>query len=135
MAIFMNNNVVVILGGTTISDHVSSVTLNREVDAVEITSMSDTDHVFLKGLNSNAVTLEFFNDFATSSVNSIIDDAMGTYLNLKLIPVSGTVTSTNPSYTMSCFIQQWQPISGTPQDVATASVTWPVKALTKSTSA
>lgn len=135
MAIFMNNNVVVILGGTTISDHVSSVTLNREVDAVEITSMSDTDHVFLKGLNANAVSLEFFNDFAASSVNSLIDDAMGTYLNLKLIPVSGTVTSTNPSYTMSCFIQQWQPISGTPQDVATASVTWPVKALTKSTSA
>lgn len=135
MAIFMNNNVVVILGGTTISDHVSSVTLNREVDAVEITAMSDTDHVFLKGLNANSVSLEFFNDFATSSVNSIIDDAIGTYLNLKLIPVSGTVTSTNPSYTMSCFIQQWQPISGTPQDVATASVTWPVKALTKSTSA
>jgi hypothetical protein len=135
MAIFMNNNVVVILGGTTISDHVSSVTLNREVDAVEITAMSDTDHVFLKGLNANSVSLEFFNDFAAASVNSIIDDAMGTYLNLKLIPVSGTVTSTNPSYTMSCFIQQWQPISGTPQDVATASVTWPVKALTKSTSA
>jgi hypothetical protein len=135
MAIFMNNNVVVILGGTTISDHVSSVTLNREVDAVEITAMSDTDHVFLKGLNANSVSLEFFNDFAATSVNSLIDDAMGTYLNLKLIPVSGTVTSTNPSYTMSCFIQQWQPISGTPQDVATASVTWPVKALTKSTSA
>jgi hypothetical protein len=111
------------------------VTLNREVDAVEITAMSDTDHVFLKGLNANSVSLEFFNDFAASSVNSIIDDAMGTYVNLKLIPVSGTVTSTNPSYTMSCFIQQWQPISGTPQDVATASVTWPVKALTKSTSA
>lgn len=135
MAIFMNNNVVVILGGTTISDHVSSVALNREVDAVEITAMSDTDHVFLKGLNANSVSLEFFNDFAAASVNSIIDDAMGTYLNLKLIPVSGTVSSTNPSYTMSCFIQQWQPISGTPQDVATASVTWPVKALTKSTSA
>jgi len=135
MAIFMNNNVVVILGGTTISDHVSSVTLNREVDAVEITAMSDTDHVFLKGLKSDSVSLEFFNDFAASSVNSLIDDAIGTYLNLKLIPVSGTVTSTNPSYTMSCFIQQWQPISGTPQDVATASVTWPVKALTKSTTA
>ena len=135
MAIFMNNNVVVVLGSTTISDHVSSITLNREVDAVEITAMSDTDHVFLKGLNANSVSLEFFNDFAAASVNSIIDDAMGTYLNLKLIPVSGTVSSTNPSYTMSCFIQQWQPISGTPQDVATASVTWPVKALTKSTSA
>lgn len=134
MAIFMNNNVVVVLGATTISDHVSSITLNREVDAVEITAMSDTDHVFLKGLNANSVTIEFFNDFAASSVNSIIDDAMGTYLNLRLVPVSGTVTSTNPSYTMSCFIQQWQPINGAVADVATASVTWPVKSLTKATS-
>lgn len=134
MAIFMNNNVVVVLGATTISDHVSSITLNREVDAVEITAMSDTDHVFLKGLNANSVTIEFFNDFAASSVNSIIDDAMGTYLNLRLVPVSGTVTSTNPSYTMSCFIQQWQPINGSVSDVSTASVTWPVKSLTKATS-
>jgi hypothetical protein len=135
MAIFMGNSVVVVLGATTISDHISSVTLNREVDAVEITSMVDSDHVFLRGLNNNSVTLEFFQDFATSSVNSLIDDAIGTYLNLKLVPVSGTVTSTNPSYSMSCFIGQWQPIQATPESVVTASVTWPVKSLTKSTSA
>jgi hypothetical protein len=135
MAIFMGNNVVVILAGTTISDHVSSVTLNREVDAVEITAMTNTDHVFLAGLNNNSVTLEWFQDFAATSVNSLIDDSIGSYLNLKLIPVSGTVTATNPSYTMSCFIGQWQPIQATPESVVTASVTWPVKALTKSTSA
>jgi thiamine pyrophosphokinase len=57
---------------------------------------------------------------------------MGTYLQLKLIPAGSTVSSTNPSYTMSCFIQQWQPINGGP-DVSTASVTWPIKNLTKST--
>jgi thiamine pyrophosphokinase len=79
------------------------------------------------------VTIEFFNDFATTSVNSLVDDAMGTYLQLKLIPAGSTVSSTNPSYTMSCFIQQWQPINGSAQDVATASVTWPIKNLTKST--
>jgi hypothetical protein len=135
MAIFMGNSVVVVLGATTISDHISSVTLNREVDAVEITSMVDSDHVFLRGLNNNSVTLEFFQDFATSSVNSLIDDAIGTYLNLKLVPVSGTVTSTNPSYSMSCFIGQWQPIQATPESVVTAQITWPVKSLTKSTSA
>jgi len=135
MAIYMNNNVVVVLGATTISDHVSSVTLNREVDAVEITAMSDTDHVFLGGLRSDSVSIEFFNDHAASSVNSIVEGAIGTYLNLKLIPAGSTVSTSNPSYTMSCFIGSWQPISGDSQSVATASVTWPVKALTKSTSA
>lgn len=135
MAIYMNNNVVVVLGATTISDHVSSVTLNREVDAVEITAMSDTDHVFLGGLKSDSVSIEFFNDHAASSVNSIVEGAIGTYLNLKLIPAGSTVSTSNPSYTMSCFIGQWQPIQATPESVVTASVTWPVKALTKSTSA
>lgn len=135
MAIYMNNNVVVVLGATTISDHVSSVTLNREVDAVEITAMSDTDHVFLGGLKSDSVSIEFFNDHAASSVNSIVEGALGTYLNLKLIPAGSTVTTSNPSYSMSCYIGSWQPISGDSQSVATASVTWPVKGLTKSTSA
>jgi len=134
MAIYMNNNVVVVLGATTISDHVSSITLNRETDAVEITAMSDVDHVFLGGLRSDSVSIEFFNDHASSSVNSIVEGSIGTYLNLKLIPAGSTVTTSNPSYSMSCYIGSWQPISGDSQSVATASVTWPVKGLTKSTS-
>jgi len=135
MAILDGNEVAVILAGTTISDHVTQVTLNRERDAVEITAMTNDDHIFTGGLRSDTVVLEFLQDFASSSVNSLIDDAIGTYLQLKLIPVAGTVTATNPSYTMSCFIGQWQPINATPESVMTASVTWPVKSLTKSTSA
>lgn len=135
MAIYSGKNTVVILGTTTVSAFVSQVTLNREVDAVEITAMSNSDHVFLGGLNNDSVTIEWFNDMAASSVNDLVEAALGSYLNLKLIPVSGTVTATNPSYTMSCFVGQWQPINQSPESVATASVTWPVKALTKSTSA
>jgi hypothetical protein len=134
MAIFSGKNTVVILGTTTVSAFVSQVTLNREVDAVEITTMSNADHVFLGGLNNDSVTIEFFNDFAASSVNDLVEAALGSYLNLKLVPVSGTVTATNPSYTMSCFVGQWQPINTSPETVATASVTWPVKALVKATS-
>lgn len=134
MAIFMGNDIVVILGATTISDHISSVSLNKEVDAVEITTMNDDDHIFTAGLRSSSVNLEFFQDFAASSVNSLIDDAVGTYVNLQLIPVSGTVSSTNPRYSMSCFIQQWQPLNSTPESVVTAAVTWPIKSLTRATS-
>jgi hypothetical protein len=135
MAIFMGNQVAVIVGTTTISSFVSSVALNREVDAVEITSMTNTSRNYIGGLEASSLSLELFNDFAAASVNSLFEDALGTKLAIKLIPVTGTVTATNPSYSMSCYIGSWQPISATPDSPSTASVSFPVTALTKSTSA
>ena len=134
MAIFMGNLVAVIAGTTTISTFVSSVTLSREVDAVEITSMTNTSRNYIGGLEASTVSLELFNDFASASVNSLFEDALGTKLAIKLIPVTGTVTATNPSYSMSCYIGSWQPINSTPDSPMTASVTFPVTALTKATS-
>lgn len=134
MAIFMGNQVAVIVGTTTISAFVSSVTLNREVDAVEITSMTNTSRNYIGGLEASSLSLELFNDFDTASVNSLFENALGTKLNIKLIPVTGTVTATNPSYSMSCYIGSWQPIQSTPDSPMTASVTYPVTALTKATS-
>jgi len=130
----MGNLVAVIAGTTTISSFVSSVTLSREVDAVEITSMTNTSRNYIGGLEASTVSLELFNDFAAASVNSLFEDALGTKLAIKLIPVTGTVSATNPSYSMSCFIGSWQPIQATPDSPMTASVTFPVTALTKATS-
>lgn len=135
MAIFMGNKVAVIAGSTTITDHVSTVSLNREIDQVEITAMNDNFNNYVGGVERSVLNLELYNDFATSSVNSLFEDALGTKLNIKLIPVSGTVSSTNPSYTMSCLISSWTPINGAVDAVSSVSVSLPVTALTKSTSA
>jgi hypothetical protein len=134
MAIFMGNKVAVIVGTTTITTFVSSVSLSREVDAVEITAMTDSLNNFIGGIERPTVTLEVFNDFAASSVNSLFEDALGTKLAIKLIPVSGTVTATNPSYSMSVLVSQWQPINGSIDSPASASISLPVTALTKATS-
>lgn len=135
MAIFMGNKVAVIVGTTTITDHVSTVSLTREIDQVEITAMTDSVQNMIGGVERPTLALELYNDFAASSVNSLFEDALGTKLNIKLIPVSGTVTATNPSYTMSCLISSWTPVNGAIDSVASVSVSLPVTALTKSTSA
>jgi len=133
MAIFMGNKVHVKAGSTTITTFVSTVSLSREIDAVEITAMTDTVQNLIGGIERPSVSIEVYNDFAASSVNSIFEDALGSKLALELIPVSGTVSATNPRYSMSVLVAQWQPINGL-QDVATASITLPVTALTKATS-
>lgn len=129
----MGNKVHVKAGTTTITTFVSTVSLSREIDAIEITAMTDTVQNLLGGIERPSVSLEVYNDFAASSVNGIFEDALGTKLALELIPVSGTVSATNPRYSMSVLVAQWQPINGL-QDVATASITLPVTALTKATS-
>jgi hypothetical protein len=134
MAIFMGNKVAVVVGTSTISSFVSTVSLNREVEAVTITAMNDTVQNMIGGIEVSSISMEIFNDFAAASVNSLFEDAIGTKLAIKLIPVTGTVTATNPSYSMSCLITQWTPIAGSTDSAALASVTFPVTALTKATS-
>jgi len=135
MAIFMGNKVAVVVGTSTISLFVSTVSLNREVEAVTITAMNDTVQNMIGGIEVSSISMEIFNDFAAASVNSLFEDAIGSKLAIKLIPVTGTVSSTNPSYSMSCLITQWTPIAGSTDSAALASVTFPVTAITKSTSA
>ena len=130
----MGNKVAVIVGTSTISSFVSTVSLNREVEAVTITAMNDTVQNMIGGVEVSSVNLELFNDFAAASVNTLFEDAIGSKLAIKLNPVTGTVTATNPSYSMSCLITQWTPINGSTDGAATASVTYPVTALTKATS-
>ena len=130
----MGNNVSVKAGSTTITTFVSSVSLSREVDAVEITAMTNTVQNLIGGIERPSVSLELYNDFAASSVNSVFEDALGTKIALELVPVSGTVTATNPRYSMSVLVSQWQPINGTLDGPATASITLPVTALSKATS-
>jgi hypothetical protein len=134
MAIFMGNKVAVVAGTTTITTFVSAVSLSREIDAVEITAMTDQVQNLIGGIERPSLTLEVFNDFAASSVNSVFEDALGTKLAIQLIPVSGTVTATNPRYSMSVLVAQWQPINGSLDSPMTASITLPVTALTKATS-
>jgi len=134
MAIFMGNKVAVIVGTSTISSFVSTVSLNREVEAVTITAMNDTVQNMIGGIEVSSISMEIFNDFAAASVNSLFEDAIGSKLAIKLIPVTGTVTATNPSYSMSCLITQWTPIAGSTDSAALASVTFTVTALTKATS-
>ena len=44
MAVFLNNKVGVKVNSVDLSDHVTSVTLNRSFDELEVTAMNDTGH-------------------------------------------------------------------------------------------
>jgi hypothetical protein len=127
MAVFLSNNVGVKVNTVDLSDHVTSVTLNRSFDELEVTAMGDSGHKFVKGLEASSVTIDFLNDTATANVLATLQAAWGTSVTVVLLQTKGTaVSATNPLYTMTCLVNNTTDINGAVGDLGTQSVTWTV---------
>jgi hypothetical protein len=127
MAVFLSNLVGVKVNTVDLSDHVTSVTLNRSFDELEVTAMGDSGHKFVKGLEASSVTLDFLNDTATASVLATLQAAWGTSVTVVLLQSKGTaVSATNPLYTMTCLVNNTTDINGAVGDLGTQSLTWNV---------
>ena len=126
MAVFLNNGVSVTVNSVDLSDHVTAVTINRSFDELEVTAMGDSGHKFVKGLEASSVTIDFLNDTATGKVLQTLQAAWGTSVTVVIKQTSAAVSATNPSYTMSCLINNTTDINGSVADLGTQSVTWNV---------
>jgi len=126
MAIFLNNGVVLTVNAVDLSDHVTSVTINRSFDELEVTAMGDSGHKFVKGLEASSITIDFLNDTATSEVLQTLQAAWGTSTTVTVKQTSGATSATNPLYTMTCLINNTTDINGSVADLSTQSVTWNV---------
>ena len=124
MALFLNNLVGVKVNSVDLSDHVTSVTLNRSFDELEVTAMGDTGHKFVKGLEASSLTLSFLNDTASANVLATLQAAWGTSVTVVLLQTKGTaVSATNPLYTMTCLINNTTDINGAVGDLGKQDVT------------
>ena len=127
MAVFLSNNVGVKVNSVDLSDHVTSVTLNRNFDELEVTAMGDSGHKFVKGLEASSVTIDFLNDTASANVLDTLQAAWGTNVTVVLLQTKGTaVSATNPLYTMTCLINNTTDINGAVGDISTQSLTFNV---------
>lgn len=127
MAVFMSNNVGVKVNSVDLSDHVTSVTLNRSFDELEVTAMGDSGHKYVKGLEASSITIDFLNDTATANVLATLQAAWGTNVPIILLQTKGTaVSATNPLYTATCLINNTTDINGATGDLSTQSITFNV---------
>jgi hypothetical protein len=126
MAVYLSNGVVLTVNAVDLSTLVSSVTINRSFDELEVTAMGDSGHKFVKGLEASSITIDFFNDEATSKTLQTLQTVWGTSTTVTVKQTSATVSATNPLYTMSCLVNNTTPINGAVGDLSTQSVTWNV---------
>jgi hypothetical protein len=117
MAVFFNQN---------LSNHVTAATINRQFDELDQTVMGLSGHSAFKGLESASVTIDFLNDTATSNVLQTLQTAWGTAVSVIIKQNNAAVTTTNPSYTMTCLVNGTTDVNGAVGDLGTQSVTWNV---------
>lgn len=138
MAIFYQNNAgfKISTDGTTyvdLTDHVTSLTINRQFDELDVTAMGATGHAFIAGLESSTISVDFLNDDATAQVMTTLNTLVGTNAKFKILqtttpgtPSTGTVSATNPLYSGLVLVNKLTPVAGKVGDVAVQSLTFTV---------
>jgi len=124
MAVYLSNTVQVTLNSIALTDHVTSATINRVFDELEVTAMGDTAHKFVKGLEASTITLDFLSDTAAANVNATLQSAWGTTVPITLKQTSAAVSATNPLYSTTILVNNTTDINGAVADIATQSITF-----------
>ena len=126
MSVYLSNGVVLTVNTVDLSSLVSSVTINRTFDELEVTAMGDSGHKFVKGLEASSITIDFFNDEATSKTLQTLNSVWGTNTVVTVKQTSAATSASNPLYTMTCLVNNTTPVNGAVGDLSTQSVTWNV---------
>lgn len=136
MAKFVATDYKISVNGTNFSTNLNSVELSIESDDVETTAFGSDFRSRIGGLKTGSITLSFMQDFGAASVDATLFPLLNTVATVVVVPTSGSVSATNPSYTATCLVNQYSPFNGSVGDIATLSVTWPTSGtITRGTSA
>ena len=126
MAVYLANTGILTVNAVDLSTLVSSVTINRAFDELEVTALGDGGHKFVKGLEASSITIDFYNDSASSKTLQTLQTTWGTNTTVTFKQVDAVVSATNPLYTMTCLVNNTTPVNGAVGDLSTQSVTWNV---------
>jgi hypothetical protein len=126
LAKFVATDYKVTINGGTVSSSLASVELPIEVDEQETTAFGSSWRTRIAGLKSGSITLEFHQDFAAGALDSILYPLLGSNATVVVVPTSGTVTASNPSYTGTFLVTSYTPFASTVGDLATVGITWPL---------
>lgn len=125
MAVLALTNASITINSVALSDRANSITVNYEVDSIEVTAFGDTGHKFIGGLQNNSVEIALMQDYAASNVEATIYPLVGTTTTIVIKPTSAAVGATNPSYTITgAFLASHTPVAGAVGELAMTTLSF-----------
>lgn len=122
MAKFVLKNPTVVFNAVDLSDHCSKMTVATTFTKVDVTSFGATYLASVQGMGDATMTFDFFQDFAAGEVDATLWplSQSGNTFVVVCKPTNAVVSATNPTYTMTGVLLDYNPIDGA---VGAASVT------------
>jgi hypothetical protein len=116
------------IDGVDLSAFIRSVTITREADEIDVTSMGSHAKERRQGLRGDQFEFEIFQDFAASSVDDVLEPLFdsGDPFFVNVIK-DGTlpVSDTNPAWHGKCVLLQYSPLAVEVGQASMASVVMP----------
>ena len=126
MAVYLANTGILTVNAVDLSTLVTSVTINRAFDELETTSLGDSGHRFVKGLEASSITIDFLNDSDSTKTLQTLNTNWGSNVVVTFKQTSAAVSASNPLYTMTCLVNNITPVNGDVASLSSQSVTWNV---------
>ena len=114
MAKYVFTDASVVVNSVDLSDHVRSVEVNMSREDVETTTMGATGVGRLPGLRDESFVITWSQDFAASKVDATLAPLYtgGTSHSVVVKATSAAVSATNPTFTGTCYLLEYQPVAG-----------------------
>lgn len=126
------------VNGVDFSDHVSAVEISLKKASVDTTNFSGGGKEQVAGLKDDEFSVTFQQDFAASEVDATLYPLYNneTEFLVEVKPTAGAVSATNPKYTATCILLEYQPLAGKVGDLSDTKVKFPTQraGITRATS-
>jgi hypothetical protein len=128
MAVYLANTGILTVNAVDLSTMVTSVTINRSFDELDVSTLGDQGHRYVKGLEASSISIDFLNDPDTAKTLQTLNSSSvwGNNVVVTFKQTSAATSATNPLYTMTCLINNTTPVNGDVSSLSTQSVQWNV---------
>ena len=129
----------VTINSVALQDQCTSAVVNYVYEQLETTSFGDTARKFggsaVTSLQNNTIEVTLYQSYAASETEATIFGLVGIVTTLVVAPASGSVSATNPFYTLvGAYLESHTPINASLGELSEITLTFSGGVLTKTTS-
>lgn len=128
MATQVLKNAHLTLNAVDLSDEINQIGLSLSSDTPEDTAMGDDSRSFLAGLRNGSFTVNLNSDYTTGNGDATLWTIYtgGAAVTFAIRPDAGATSTSNPEYSGSCILTDYNPVDGSVGDLATTSASFQV---------
>lgn len=118
---------VITVNGVDFTDHVNSVEIAMKKAAIDTTNFSGGGKEQIAGLREDEFTIDFQQDFSPAEVDATLYPLYNneTEFVVTVKPHAAAVSASNPLFSGTCILLEYQPLVGKVGDLSTTKVKLP----------